>query len=203
MALGFAVAVQGVETYKEIKSLGADLSRLASMAINTTATRKRTVASRLMRDEVAFKAQYLNSKEAGRLSVSQTATRQKLEAAITGRFRPTSLTQFLTSARTAGKRNPTVMVSPGNRKKMDGAFLMKLRRGATMTDSVNNLGLAVRLKKGETLRNKRSYVQISSGLYLLYGPSVDQVFRSVADDMAPETADFLEEEFSRLLEARI
>jgi hypothetical protein len=201
--LGFAVAVEGIETFNEIKSLGPELSRLASMAINTTASRKRTAASKLMREEVAFKARYLDSKASGRLSVASTASAKNLEAVIEGRFRATSLEQFVTSAKTPGKRNPTVMVSPGSRQKMAGAFLMKLKRGLSMTDEVNNIGLAIRLKPGESLRNKRSYVKVSSGLYLLYGPSVDQVFRSVAKDIAPETADYLETEFTRLLEAKI
>ena len=76
---------------------------------------------------------------------------------------------------------------------MNRAFLMNLRSG--------NLGLAVRLAPGERIDNKRRMVQMSNGLYLLYGPSVDQVFRSVAEDVSADAGDFLEQEFLRLTEA--
>ena len=42
--------------------------------------------------------------------------------------------------------------------------------------------------------------KLAPGLWLLYGPSVDQVFRSVASEEAPEAARFLEAEFNRLMD---
>ena len=60
-------------------------------------------------------------------------------------------------------------------------------------------------RPGETLANKRNVRRMEKGLYLLYGPSVDQVFRAadgsgVATDKAPVLANQLEREFLRLLE---
>lgn len=49
------------------------------------------------------------------------------------------------------------------------------------------------------MQNKKSMVKLGKGLYLLYGPSVDQVFRDVAKEISPDTADFLEAEFLRLV----
>jgi hypothetical protein len=38
-----------------------------------------------------------------------------------------------------------------------------------------------------------------SNVYLLYGPSVDQVFRTVAGEVAPDALNFLEDEFFRMI----
>lgn len=83
---------------------------------------------------------------------------------------------------------------------MKGSFLVKLKSGNAKTDTQFNLGLAIRLKPGERLRNKTSMTQLDHNVYLLYGPSVDQVFRTVREDIAPDTASFLEAEFRRLLD---
>ena len=93
-------------------------------------------------------------------------------------------------------------VQPGRFGKLPRAFLVPLRSGA---DGLGNKGLAIRLKDGDRLRNKVRQVQLSRGLYLLYGPSVDQAFlnnagKGVASDMSPEVLDRLEEEFLRLLD---
>jgi len=54
------------------------------------------------------------------------------------------------------------------------------------------------------MSNKVRQVQVSKGLYLLYGPSVQQVFLDnqgdgVADDLAPDALAQVEAEFARLL----
>ena len=77
---------------------------------------------------------------------------------------------------------------------------MRLRAGTADIETKSNLGLALRLRPGESVLNKRQMVQVSGNLYLLYGPSVDQVFRSVAEDIAPEATDILEAEFLRLID---
>jgi hypothetical protein len=79
---------------------------------------------------------------------------------------------------------------------MPSAFLMRLRAGAGTADNYN-IGLAIRLAPGERIRNKRVMTQVGHNLYLLYGPSVDQVFRTVADDNAPEIATMVRDEFYR------
>lgn len=88
---------------------------------------------------------------------------------------------------------------------MKKAFFIRLPQGSQMTETQFNLGLAIRLKPGEALMNKVQAVRMASGLYLLYGPSVDQVFRAndgggVASDRAPYLAQRLENEFLRLLD---
>ena len=83
-------------------------------------------------------------------------------------------------------------------KVIPNAFPMKLRRGTGVYDPENaNIGLAVRLGKDESIRNKHQMVQVSGSLYLLYGPSVDQVFRDVRYEVQAPIGDVLESSFLR------
>ena len=63
-----------------------------------------------------------------------------------------------------------------------------------------NLGVAIRLKPGEVVHNKKVMQRISGNLYLLFGPSISQVFSTVREDISPETLDFAETEFLRQLD---
>ncbi len=79
---------------------------------------------------------------------------------------------------------------------MRKAFIMNLKNG--------NKGLAVRLKAGETPRNTDNAVRLSNtdtsrdaAVWLFYGPSVDQVFKGVADDVTPDIQRGLTREFFR------
>lgn len=76
---------------------------------------------------------------------------------------------------------------------MDRAFLVRLR-GAP--DGFNT-GLAVRLRPGESLRASRAARRLDNNVYLLYGPSVDQIFRSVAVEQSEPVLLDLEIEFRR------
>lgn len=203
MYFSYVVAVEGLSQLKDIDNLPAEIRRMAALAINDAARKGRTAGAREMRRQVNFPSRYLTGKD-GRLKVSRLANRDRLEAAITGRFRPTSLARFSTGS--PGKRGGvTVSVKPGAATYMRKAFLVRLRSGSELSDTRSNLGLAVRLKAGEKIRNKKVMAKrMSAGkkndLYLLYGPSVDQVFRTVSSDISPDVADELEKTFLRLME---
>lgn len=190
--LAYAVAVEGLADI-DFSTVPEAVKRFASQAINATARRYRTESSRRIREQVAFPARYLDSKSDGNLQIVRTATPTNLEAAIQGRFRATSMTRFVRGPVVHGRRSPTVEVAPGKRETMKRAFIMNLRSG--------NKGLAVRLAPGERIENKKRMVRMNNGLYLLYGPSVDQVFRDVAADVSEEASEYMENEFLRLAEA--
>lgn len=195
-AEAYIVAVEGLSALRDLESIPADLQRAALQAINRTLDRTRTASAREMQQQVNFAARYLSGSD-GRLQISQKATGDSLEGAITARFRPTSLARFSTG--TPGSRNGVrVEVAPGFAKYMRRAFLVRLRAGNDNLDTRSNLGLAIRLRPGETIQNKKKVVRLRDNVYLLYGPSVDQVFQSVAADQAPAAADFLEAEFLRI-----
>jgi hypothetical protein len=191
----YVIAVEGLTG---IPVDSARIAENASKAINRTVERSKAAASRRMRQQVAFKAGYLSRQD--RLGITKKASRNDLEAVITGRHRPTSLAQFARGARATGRRRSgvTVEVQPGLVRRLDKAFFIKLRAGNTDAGP-GNLGLAIRLPEGKIPDRAYKPTRIGKNLWLLYGPSIDQVFDDVANDISPEAADFLEAEFARLM----
>lgn len=192
MADEYAILVEGLDHLNDLDSLNADINKWAMQATNRTAERFRTVSQRQMQEEIAFSAAYLRS----RLTVSRKATQASLEAVISGRDRPTSLARFVTRGKVGrGQSGVDLTVKPGKGQHLAGAFLINLRNG--------NRGLAVRLAPGKTLANSRRAKKLANNLYLLYGPSVDQVFKGVAEEIGPDALAFLEREFIRLQAANV
>lgn len=204
MASGnWAVFVEGLDDLKNFGQIKPAIRLAAARAINKTSRDGRVEIARDIRDQVKLPASYVAPSQK-RLYVSQMATQQQLEGRITARTRATSLARFVqgTPQRGQGVR---VEVAPGRSRYMKRAFLIKLPAGKSDIDTKFNMGLAIRLRPGESLRNKANVRRMEKGLYLLYGPSVDQIFRAndgsgVANDIAPSLAVRLEREFLRLLE---
>ena len=198
----YVVAIEGLADTRAINDLPKNILVAAQRAINRTADRSATDARRRTREQVNFPAQYLTGTDSGgrqRLGISRRAGDGNLEAVITGRQRATSLARFVTSG-VVGKQGVTVQVAPGFARLMRRAFLIRLPAGNQLTETKGNLGLAIRLKPGETIQNKRAMIRVKGNLYLLYGPSVDQVFNTVREDVAPDAEQFLAGEFLRLME---
>lgn len=194
--MAYIFAVEGLDTLQDIGNLEAEILLKARQAINAAADRTRTQAVRGIRTSLNFPARYLTD----RLKVSQRATGTSLSAVISGRDKPTSLARFATSTNVqASRKRGAVSVKVGtSTKSITGGFLIQLRNG--------NLGLALRLKPGETVRGKRTAAKLMSAskdqsLYLLYGPSIDQAFSTEIDktELEKKAAEFLEREFTRLM----
>lgn len=171
------------------------------LSINGVAKGKgMTAIKKQMLDEIAFPPGYLNPE---RLKVTKLASDNKLEAVITGRKRATSLARFVTGNPVPNSRRSdgiTVRVQKGRTTYLKNAFLVKLNRGASMSEDNFNIGLAVRLKPGEQLANKRTQHKawlVPNKVALLYGPSVDQVFAGVIEDIRPLIGDQVAAEFHR------
>lgn len=169
--------------------------RAMSRALNDTA---RDHVLRLGRAqiyaEVAFPRGYLDD----RLWISRYSAEQTLEVRVSGRDRPTSLARFTrpgTPLAKKGRQAPnlgiTATVTPGQPKFFASGFLVGLNHG--------NVGFALRLRVGETVRSVDRYqpIQLWPGVFLLYGPSVNQMWESVSGDIAPEVTSKLEDEFLR------
>lgn len=171
-------------------------------SINKTADRARTLASQDIREQVAFPASYL-APSAKRLFVSTKATKASpFEAVISGRDRPTSLARFTNQKPLGGGQRHrggqvAVTVKPGVRRYIKRAFLITLNN--------SNVGLAVRTDGGPP-NNAYAPKEIGKNLWLLYGPSVDQVLSAASngggiyEEIVPETLDFLNDEFNRQLD---
>lgn len=138
-----------------------------------------------------------------RLGVTSKATNDKLAVTITGRQRATSLARFARGGQTVQstrRKGVRVKVSKqGGGGMMERAWLVRLNRGSAKDRDNYNLGLAIRLEPGERLRNKREVkaVALDQNVYLLYGPSIDQVFRDVAITETPPVLDKIGNEFFR------
>ena len=185
----YVVVVEGLSALDDISEIEEKALRAARMAVNKAADRTRKVSADAMREQINFPARYLSGKS-GRLAVTRRASGSRLEAAIAGRDRPTSLARF--ASKSSKGRGATVTVKPGSPVTLQRAFLMQLKNG--------NTGLAVRTDGSKPSRAWRPKRIAGSNIWLLYGPSVDQVFKAVArEEGASAALDFLEREFNRLM----
>ena len=197
----FEVSTKDISALDRLGELSAEIKPKAAAAINRAADRARTESARQMRLQLNFQASYL-APAARRLFVSRKASASSLEARITARFRATSLARFTDPGVAKRGKGVRVSVKPNGPRQMDRAFLLNLRAGADDIETRSNLGLALRLKRGERIQNKRvvPFSKKDKTLFLLYGPSVAQAFATVAEDVRPGTEAFIEREFFRLLE---
>lgn len=204
MADQFVVVVEGITDLKDFNNLDERVKLNMVRAINKVTPQVRTESRNRILSQINFPTSYLDP-GAKRLYVSRLATRGKPEAAITARRRPTSLARFITGSAVPNKPGVTVSVSKGKTETLKRAFVIRLRAGTANLDTKANFGLAVRLKRGQTLRNKNTAIAMANGLYLLYGPSIQQVFldnsgEGVAQDVSPYALEKLEDEFNRLMD---
>jgi hypothetical protein len=204
MADQFVVVVEGLLDLKGLEGADERVKLNMVRSVNKVIAQTRTESRKRILGQINFPTSYLDP-SAGRFYVSRLATQAKPEAAITARRRPTSLARFIVGSPAPGKEGVTVSVGKGKTETLRRAFVMRLRAGSASLDTKSNLGLAVRLKRGETLRNKNATVKMANGLYLLYGPSIQQVFldnsgQGVAQDVSPFALEKLEDEFDRLMD---
>lgn len=165
-----------------------------AIAINQVVDRDGlAVLRRDMREQVDFPAGYLET----RMRAVRKAARGSLEGVIRGRDRATSLARFAQGQTFSNTRKQKGLpgrkiqlhVKSGQSRVLQGAFLMQLKNG--------NTGLAVRLKPGQSLRHSHAAVSLGNNLFLLYGPSVDQVFEGVAEDRSADIANMVSKQFLR------
>lgn len=208
----YALFVEGLDDAQDgIAALNPEILRAVRMSVNKGADRGRAEAARRIGRELNFPARYISGSN-GKLNVTSRATSNKLEAVIGARRTATSLARFALdrSPQGAKKRGGVnVAVKPGSARFMPRAFLIRLKSGNSSLDTAHNLGLAIRLRPGEQLDNKRIKAKrVEGNLYLLYGPSVSQAFintsgSGVAHDITPEILDNMEAEFKRLLKVKL
>lgn len=190
-----------VEKYfSQIPAIAKEAARLT---VNDGAKWGARRASEAIRAQVAFSRTYIGdaSNANARLRIKRVARGDDLEAVLAARDRPTSMARFATGTPTFGKRSrgPRVKVKAGGSSKtISKGFFIRLRSGAD--GELGNIGLAIRLKKGERIRNKRQMVAFGKGLALLYGPSVAQIFNTVRDDISGDIGTHLQTEFFRQFE---
>lgn len=166
------------------------LNEVARIAINDTVRWALKYVREDMESSVNFPAGYLRQED--RLKVGKFASNNSLEANIGARFEPTSLARFALDSASAD--GIMVSVKRGNGPKLiEKAFTWGLRSGSV---SRGNTGVVVRSKG----KPKGAYKPKEVGakwpdLWLLYGPSVYQVFRVSMDRFGPQIQNELEKQF--------
>lgn len=198
-----AIEAIGLDQFDAIfKDLGDKADKAARMAINDTAVFARRIGAEEIASRVNFTKQYLTGGAHPRLAISRRATDANLEAVVTGRDRPTSLARFTSRSPSFGRQGsspPLQVARKGSSAPVKGSFFVKLRAGSADSGQFN-VGLAVRLKPGERIPGKTKMAPTKSGLYLLYGPSVGQLYRTVSVESEPQVANHLVDEFVRQIE---
>jgi hypothetical protein len=200
----YVVAIDGLSANRPLDMIDPTVIAQAEvLALNATADKARTMADKAIRAQVNFPASYLHPSEQ-RLYVAKRASEGSRVASIVARTRPTMLARFVTSGSPAGGgRRPSpislAVRAGGGKTVSQRMFLISLPagRGGDPEDNPRNMGLAIRLKPGEVIHNKKVMARIKGNLYILYGPSVSSVFATVREDISPDTLDFLETEFAR------
>lgn len=180
---------------RQLRGVRKAIDDASYRAVNAAARKARTSASREIRDQLRLKAGYVNEN----LTVAKRATRQKPEAEVAGRSRPTRLArygakQLTRKAKThasgdeirgisTGRKQAGVSVGVkkgGSRSKMRGAFQLPLLNSGVM-------GVFVRTGPGE------------KDIKHLYGPSVNQALETVFPEITPDAADELKRQYERQL----
>lgn len=137
-----------------------------------------------------------------RLTLKYSGSGESLAASITGRFQPTSLSRFTLSEPKKGKV-VRVRVKRNGQAKRGKYFAVKLRQGSELTDIKFNVGLAIRVKPGQAFTGSDGAKLLRSDkygdTYLLYGPSINQIFRGVSQDLSKSIEEKLADEFERQL----
>lgn len=191
-------ALTGLEDY--IGAFPEATKQAARIALNDVAEGEGlAVYRKAVNEQIDYPDGYLTT---DRLGVTNRATDNNLAVTITGRQRATSLARFArgqTISSTARKGVRVKVKRGGAAKLMERAWLVRLNKGSSADRDNYNLGLAIRLEPGERLRNKKDVrsVQLDQNVYLLYGPSVDQVFRDVAVTDTPPVLEKVGNEFFR------
>ncbi len=191
----FTLTFEGFDKALEFygQKFEGQLIEATRIAINDTARwsiSERGIIRRDMQDNINFPSGYINK---DRLNVSKFASDNSLEAQIYARGEPTSLARFAVDA--GAKAGIMVHVkTKGGAKMIPKGFLYGgLKRGDVRK---GNSGLVVRSES----KPKGGYrpKQIgSTNLWLLYGPSIYQVFANSMHRLNPAILDKLTDNFDR------
>lgn len=188
-----AVAVSGIKAIQSLEDLDPKVEVAARMAVNAAVRKGRILAARSMEQQIHFPRGYLTG-SAGRLQIAKLATSGDLEARLRGRDEATSLARFIVGGARPGSKEKgvSVEVDPGLAKYMPSAFAIKLKNG--------NIGLVYRSEKPPKSYGAK---KMGPNLWLLYGPSVDQVFNRTREYIKDDVEEYLNSEFNRLLELNL
>jgi hypothetical protein len=200
-----AVTFKGLDALEALFARAPALAQqAATLAVNDTSKFAFRESSKEIRSQASFSREYLGSAEtrgSDRLRILPATRGGTVEARLVARNRPTSLARFVQGTPSKGKP-VRVRVSPrGGVRSIGKAFIVRLRAGKTVTEDNFNEGLALRLSPGQAVKQRKKgkagLPEIFPNVFLLYGPSVAQVFNTVSRDIEGRVGNKLESEFTR------
>lgn len=190
------ISSRGIDQFaRQLERYPQQARKAASMAVNDTAAWSKTQARILMQSQILLPRETL---ENARFGVRQSATGANPEAVVSASNNPLGLSRFVVSPKVPGAAYPKTRIKVGGRTIQWGqegqkggsyAFLLQTPNGAD--------GVALALRTTTPLRNSRAARKIGRNLYILSGPSVNQMFARIAPELVPRIEERLQGEFAR------
>jgi len=170
------IVIKGLDDIvKNIKGSEKKIVAAQNSAINKTAAKAKTLASKKIREQVNLKAGYVGS----HLKVKKS-TFSTLSASIWATKRGVLMTRY-----------PHRKIKKGVKVKIKKGGAYRLINGGFIMTNLSNSGAS-----GVAVRD-------NGKIKMLYSPSVSQVFNTVRDDIAPETDIYLQQQFEREIKRRL
>lgn len=184
------VHLDNVAGIDQIRKIIADQGPALLRAVNDTGRWAHKEAQTRVTKDLNWPGGYINAKTLG----LKPATDFKVGATIQARTRPSTMTRFaLSGQKLRNKNGIRFEVRKGQQKTLKKAFFFG---GKNM-----NALVAMREHSYKELPNVTAGKYVWNGLVFLYGPSVDQVFKTHRDGqggIASQALDKLEQDFLRL-----
>lgn len=183
--------IDGIQKYLE--KYPAVAKQAALLAVSDTAQWARTYVKRTASLAVRLPPEVMSG---GKFTVK--VDRKAMSATVSASKNVMGLSRFVTSERKAGAKYPSTKIKIGGGVKQwghpgvkggDYAFLIPTPNGAD--------GVALALRTKTPPRNTRAARKIGRDLYLLYGPSLDQIFGRYMPTLVPRVETYLQAEFAR------
>jgi hypothetical protein len=206
---GFEIKFGGIKDFQKYMERNAQVAeKAAALAINDMTRKVYARSKKKIMSSVNLNASYLDGRDGSepRLKITKFAKPGTLSASIVGRNRATSLNRFdakqlYAPAKGGGRKKAGVSVHVKRSRKIPKAFFVNLKAGNA---DGGNTGVAIRLPAGERIKGKKlpgkplGSSSRDQDVYLLYGPSVEQLFRNqVANEGLKYVEDHLDDEFQR------
>jgi len=181
--------IQGLED--AIRRFPEAAKQAAKFAVNDTIEWSRVRIKAGIMQQIAVPEDSITP---ARFGITRRASTSSLEARLSASNQGLGLIRFVTSPRVSRAKSPTVRIKPGGASvKMDRAFLIPTPKAP------GSFALAVRAPGG--LAKSRAARRIpNSDVYILSGPSPNQLLANIAPTLLPVIQTRLQQEYARQFE---
>ena len=167
-----------------VRRFGDNANKAASMTLNDTARWARTRLKSQMQADIRLTESAFTGK---RLYVAEFANPGHLQVTVRGDKQGYSLSRFAVDKPVRLARSPLLQIKRGGPA-------VQVKRGFFLPAPNGALGLAVRTN-GPLAKGKGR--KVGPNLYILFGPSPDQMMRRLAPELVPSVQQHVLVEFNR------